>query len=266
MKKLHVFARLAGVCSCFCALGLAASGPFSSSDDPESFHVELTGSAWLLDSSGTIQASGTPVDLVTDLGAEQRQLTFYGRLVVKPGRKHRIILEGTPVRLTGFNVVNRTITYRGQTFNVSDTLRSSADFNYFFAGYQYDLVSGPRGHFGLSVGGAYLNATGTIQSVDTNTVATKSETLGLPLAGAEGRFFLLPRSKFLMVEGGARGMGVGSYGHYIEATGSGGLALGEFAFLAGYRWADVDLHDTSSSQSGVDVRFKGPIFSLEWRK
>lgn len=100
--------RFAALCSCFCVAGFSAAWPVTS-DDPESFHVEITGSAWLVDSGGTIQAGSSPVDLVSDLGAEQREPTFYGRLVVKPGRKHRIVIEGMPFRLSGYNVVNRTI-------------------------------------------------------------------------------------------------------------------------------------------------------------
>jgi hypothetical protein len=177
----------------------------ASSDSPEQFRIELTGSAWIVDSSGTIESGGTPIDLVSDLGAAQQQPTFFGRLVVKPGRKHRIIVEGMPFSVDGYNVVHRTIVYRGQTFDVNQTVRSSASFNYVFAGYQYDLLSGSMGHLGLSIGGAYIDAGGRISSVETGSTGSKTETLGLPLAGVEGRFFPLPGHKLLMVEGGLRG-------------------------------------------------------------
>ena len=48
---------------------------------------------------GVIQADGSPVNLVEDVGVYQEQPTFFGRLVFNPGRKHRIIVEGTPFRL-----------------------------------------------------------------------------------------------------------------------------------------------------------------------
>ena len=188
----------------FFAGPVASASPTSSNIDPENFKIELTGSAWLVDSSGTIQASGTPIDLRSDLGAEQQQPTFFGRLVIKPGRKHRIVVEGTPVRLSGYNTVDRDIVYRGQTFSVNETVRSSADLNYLFAGYQYDFLSGRIGHLGVSVGGAYVDATGTISTVATTAAgsASKSETIGLPLAGAEGRLFPIRGRKILEVEGG----------------------------------------------------------------
>jgi hypothetical protein len=252
----------------------AADAPGTNGNDPENFRLELTGSAWLVNSSGTIQAGGalasvispiTAIDLVSDLGVKQRQPTFYGRLIIKPGRKHRIVIEGTPVRLEGTNVVSRTVIYHGQPFTAGETLQSSADVNYFLGAYQYDVISRPAGHLGFSVGGAYLNATGTIHGVETGLVATKSETLGLPLAGAEGRVFLIPGRKLLEIDGGIRGMAFGGYGHYVEGTVNGGVGFGPLTVQAGYRAESVDLHSTSNGGNGVDVRLRGPIFSLQGR-
>ena len=247
------------------AMSVAVCSP-ASDGDPENFRIELLGAAWLVNPSGTIQSSGTLIDLVSDLGAEQRQPTFFGRLVAKPGRKHRIVIEGTPFRISGYNTIDRTIVYHGQTFNINETVRSSADLNYFFAGYQYDFLSGSMGHLGLSVGGAYLGATGRISSVPVGTTATKTENIGLPLAGVEGRIFPLLGHKIITIEADIRGMDVGAYGHYLETSGSGGISAGPFTILAGYRMVRADIHTSSSSNpQGVDAHLKGPIFSLEWR-
>lgn len=186
---------------------------------------------------------------------------------MKPGRKHRIVLEGTPFRINGLNTVHRTIVYRGQTFTVNETVRSSADLNYFFGGYQYDVLSGSWGHLGFSAGGAYLGATGTIAGIEAGTTATKSETVGLPLAGADVRIFPVRGHRLVLLEGDIRGMNVGAYGHYLEVSGSGGVGLGPVSLLAGYRSVDADIHTSSSSNpEGVNAHLKGPIFSLEWRK
>ena len=248
-------------------LALLSTGSLAlAADNPEDFKIEITGSAWLIDSSGTIQASGTPINLVSDLGVHQQEPTFYGKLVIKPGRKHRIVIEGTPFRLTGHNTLTRTVTYRGQTFTVSQTLKSTADLNYAFAGYQYDVVSGPAGHLGFSVGGAYLDATGTILAVQTGVTATKSITLGLPLAGAEFRVFPVPAHRWLDINGGIRGMGLGGYGHYLEGTVNGGIWLaGHVGFTAGWRGVNADLHESSNGGSGVNVHLSGPIFSVTWK-
>jgi hypothetical protein len=249
---------------------LQMTGPlgriYAASENPEDFRVELTGAAWLLDSSGLIQANGTPVNLVSDLGASQQQPTFFGRLILKPRRKHRIVVEGTPFQLSGYNIVDRTIVYHGETFNVHETLRSSAELNYLFAGYQYDVLTGSMGHLGFSVGAAYLGTTGTITSVQLGTTATKTETLGLPLVGAETRIFPIPGHHMLLLEGDIKGMDVGGYGDYIEAAGSGGINVGHFAVLAGYRTVNPNIHTSSShNPAGVNVHLRGPIFSMQWR-
>lgn len=247
-------------------MGVAAPLALASgqNENPENFRIEITGAGWLVNTKGTIQSNGAPVDLVRDLGAEQRQPTFYGNLVFKPGRKHRIVFEGTPFQVNGYNTVNRSIMYHGQTFMVSQTLQSSAEMNYFFGGYQYDVVSGPMGHLGFSVGAAYLNATGTIHALQMSTVASKSETLGLPLAGADVRLFPIPHHRLVDLEGGIRGMGVGSYGHYLEGSANGGICFGPVTVLAGYRQVNALFHDSGNS-SGVNVRLRGPIFSMTYR-
>lgn len=246
-------------------LGTCAVWGADSTESPESFRVELTGSGWLVNSGGTIQASGSPINLVTDLGVYQQQPTFYGRLVIKPGRKHRILVEGTPFTLSGENVVDRSVTYRGETFTVSQTLTSQADFNYAFAGYQYDVLSGPMGHLGFSVGGAYLNANGLIRAEETGVTASKSEIIGLPLAGAEGRIFPIRGHHILEFDGGVRGMDFGDYGHYLEAGGNAGVTFGPVTLQAGYRSVRVDIETTSANPSGVDARLRGPLFSAQWR-
>jgi hypothetical protein len=251
----------------FCTLGalFVGTAALTAQSDPESFHVEVTGSAWILNASGTLQASGTPVDLKSDLGVNQNQPTFLGKLVIKPGRKHRIVIEGTPFRLDGVNTITRTITYHGQTFNVSDTVASSAQLDYLFAGYQYDVISRSSGHLGFAIGGAYLNATGTLRSQQLNTVASNSQTIGLPLVGADFRIFPLPSHKLLEISGAAKGMAFGDYGHYVDGQINVGVPIGALTVEAGYRIVDADLHQTSGQRNGVSPQFTGPVFSLVFR-
>ncbi len=246
-------------------LNLACYGQsFHGSEDPETFKIEITAGGWLVNSGGQIQASGAPIDLVNDLGVFQEKGTFYSQFVFKPGRKHRIVVEGTPFRLNGLNTVDRTIEYRGRTFTVSQTVQSSATLDYLFVGYQYDVLSGPKGHLGFSVGGAYLNATGNLSAAQTTT--SKSQTIGLPLAGVDFRVFPIPHHKILDIEGGIRGMAFSDYGYYAEATASGGLNFGAFAVLAGYRAVNTSIYvNNSSGPNGLTARLKGPIFSGVFR-
>lgn len=255
--------KLVSAAACLLAGALLASA--QTSESPEDFRVEITGSAWLLNTGGAIQANGSPVDLVSDLGVQQNQPTFYGSLVYKPGRKHRIVLEGTPFEIHGDNTINQSFSYRGYTYNVSQTVQSSADMTYFFGGYQYDVLSGPMGHFGFSAGAAYLSATGTLDALQTGVVESKSVVVGLPLAGADFRIFPVPGHRIVEIDGGMRGMGFGSYGHYVEAHGNLGVGFGPLTFQAGYRGVNADLQQSGNGGSGITARLQGPIFSVQWR-
>lgn len=262
MFRLHSRAALL---FCLAAASTCRAQLAGRSEDPENFHIEITAGDWLVNTGGQIQANGSPIDLVTDLGASQQQGTFYGRFVLKPRRKHRIVIEGTPFRINGLKSVTRTLVYRGQTFNVNETVRSSSSLDYAFAGYQYDVLSGPKGHLGFSVGAAYLGATGLLQAVEAGTSATKSQQIVLPLAGADFRIFPIPGHKVFEIEGGMRGMAFGDYGYFAEATGSGGLVLGPVTLLAGYRAINTELYVTSNGGSGITARLRGPIFSGMFR-
>jgi hypothetical protein len=203
---------------------------------------------------------------MSDLGIQQQQQTFAGKLVFKPARKHRILVEGLPFSDTGLNTIHRTITYHGQTYNINQTVTSAVDLNYVFAGYQYDVISRPAGHLGFSVGGAYLDGLGTLRSVQTNTSSTASRTIGLPLAGVEMRVFPLPSHKWFDIDGGVRGMAFGGYGHYFDASINGGLWLfNHVALEAGYRALEADLHTSQTGGSGVDMQLNGPTFSMAFK-
>jgi hypothetical protein len=122
------------------------------------------------------------------------------------------------------------------------------------------------------VGGAYLGASGTLQTQvtaagSTSTVsATKTETIGLPLAGIDFRVFPLRNHNLFEIEGGMRGMAYGDYGYYVQAIGQGGICLGPFTILAGYRAVNTSIYVTSNgSPSGLTARLQGPIFSAMFR-
>lgn len=236
--------------------------------DPEDFHVEVTGSAWIVDTSGTVHSDGTSIDLRSDLGFEQQIATFTGKLVFKPRRRQRIFIEGTPLSGSGTNTVNRSITYHGQVFNVSDTVSSSVDLTMLLVGYQYDIISNRYGHLGVSVSGAYLNGTGTLTSLTANTTSSSSQQIGLPIAGAEFRVFPIPGHKWLDLDGGVRGMAYGSYGHYVEGNGNVAIWLANhFSLAAGYRRIDTQLqnNDNPLTSSGLNVSLRGPIFSAGFK-
>lgn len=234
------------------------------SESPENFRIEITGSAWLTGPTGTIQASGTPINFVSDLAAGARQPRFYGRLIFKPTRKQRLIVEGSPISFSGLNTISRSFIFLNKTYNISQTVSTSANVNYAFGGYQYDPLSGSYGHLGFQAGVAYVGVQGTLSGLQSNLSETKSFQAPLPLIGTEFRIFPIPGKKIVFVEGMVRGITAGGYGYFMEGGASAGLRLGPIGLLAGYREMFADVHQNKLIADGVALHLKGPIFSAQW--
>ncbi len=237
-----------------CAAGVAAQ------DD---FRVEATAAGWFASIRGTVQAAGLPVDLQSDLALGDRA-TFLGQLVFKPGRRHRLLVEGSPYSFDGVNTVSRTIAFAGRTFDVQETVRSTASITYVFGGYQFDVVAQPRGHFGLQAGAAYVDAEGAISGVRTGLTGRREQKLGLPLAGAEFRVWPW---RFVSVSGGMKGMAYGAFGHFVQGEVNAGVGARGFSVLGGYRVVDADIHENSGAplQPGIAPRIRGPVVSVQFR-
>lgn len=233
-------------------------------DDFEDFRVEVTASAWLLNPDGDILSNGFTTQFNSDLGIENES-QFTGKLVLKPGRKHRILVSGTPYRLEGTNALNRQIAFGGTVYTIQETISSSADITDVYFGYQYDLVSRPQGHAGLSFGGSYFDASDRITSTTLQLTSAENITVGFPLIGGEFRAFLLPSRNLLSVNGEVKGMAFGDYGHYVGGDFNLGVSVGRHAtFQAGYMFLDVNARDKDQTK-GFDLDFKGPVFSVQFR-
>lgn len=231
----------------------------------ENFRVELSTSVWLVNPSGAIQSGIVPVDLESDLQIEQAQPHFFGKLVVKPARRHRLMVEGVPYRLDGAANVTRQLTFAGRTFTVQDFVTSTATIDYIAAAYQFDILSRPQGHFGLQAGVAHVEAAGTLTSRQFGFSGTEHQSFPFPQAGAEGRAFLLPHRNLLEVDGELKGMPLGDYGHFFQFAVRGGVRVGRhFTIQAGYMLANSDVHRKDNTR-GFNPTFQGPVFGIQIR-
>lgn len=238
------------------------SAAILSAQDAEDFRVEVTAGGWSTSLKGEVQASGLPVDLKRDLALDDRW-TFFGRLVLKPARKHRIVIEGAPYRFEGRNLLERSIEYAGRTYTIREDIASTAELTYLFAGYQYDFLSRPAGHLGVQGGVAYVSAAGEIRSLTRAISGRDEEQFPIPLVGVEGRVFLVPGR--VSIAGELKGMSLGSFGHLLQGGVDAGITIGPVTFLAGYKVLDSDVHEQEGG-SGVRPRIAGPMFSLQLRR
>lgn len=230
----------------------------------EDFRVELTGTYWPLSTTGDIQTGtgATRVDLRSDLGVQKRKGIPQFGVVLKPGRKHRILFETSPYRLKGSSTITRSFEFGGQIFQVQDQIDSKLKIDYLFGGYQFDFVSLSRGHAGVRAGIAYFDAeaSATSQSLGSGTEEAK---VPLPIVGGEFRAFPIPGNDVFNINGEVKGISLGSYGHYVHANFNGGFRIVRHVRLqVGFNIVDMDVHEKDRSQ-GFTLRFTGPVFSVQ---
>jgi len=248
-------------------MGIAlAALPLLSQSDPEGFRIEITASALRTGVEGAVQAGTLPIDLHSDLNLSDR-FTFFGKLVLKPARKHAVVIEGAPFSFEGRQILSRSITFNGRTYSISDEVRSRADLAYFFGGYQYDFLSGRQGHLGVQLGGAYLSASGIIQGVTSVITTTRNQTIGIPLMGLDARVFPVAGRSLCSISGDVKGMALGSHGHHVQCGVHAGIGVRWIRVQAGFAVIDADIHESGAAPvSGINPKITGPIFSLQFRR
>jgi len=150
------FGLTAGAVIGFISLASPAAAQYSPPTEPavgEDYHVEVSYGWWnadpsLIVNSESLGIPGTDVDLVNDLGIEQKQL---GRLnvVLRPATKHKFKFEYLPIRYQADGTVQRQFVFNGQIYRVGLPVQTQADFLTYRFGYEYDFLYRSRGFVGV---------------------------------------------------------------------------------------------------------------------
>lgn len=147
------------------------SAQFRPAQDPalgERYHIELAATLWsakpdLVISSESLGIQGDDVNLVTDLGIEQKRLREL-RLVLRPGTKHKFRFNYTPIKYEAASVVNREFVFNGQRYRVGLPVNTTADLTTLRAGYEYDFLYFEQGYAGVMIDLKYTNIDVTLDS------------------------------------------------------------------------------------------------------
>jgi hypothetical protein len=139
----------------------ASAAPAAAQFDPpgandavgENYHVEFSLGWWdpdpqLTISSESIGIPGTDIDLVDDLGIEQKRLLEL-RGVLRPGKKHRFRISRTPIRYEAETTITREFVFNGQRYRVGLPVSTEAQFDTWRFGYEYDFFYRSRGFIGV---------------------------------------------------------------------------------------------------------------------
>jgi hypothetical protein len=242
-------------------------------EDFDSYKLRVDGFWFYTQPSGNITSAGHngQVDFNRDFGLGSYS-TFSGEVDWKFTRKNHLFFAATPFDRTRQFVLNRTVVFRGQTFDVGLAASGELYVLGLAPGYQYDILRRKRGHLGIRVQLDLFDVTGTLKSVAqvSNGVfhAAQSSSGSLrapiPVAGPDVRLYLLPNSSRLFVTGNVLGMYLFGYGNFISTFDTAGLTLTKhLSVRGGYQLGSRLQVNTSSSRIGLSLTQKGPVAGLE---
>jgi hypothetical protein len=241
--------------------------------DIEHYNVRVSG-FWLYSyPTVSLQAAGHGgvLDFNRDFAFNQYS-TFLGKADWKFTRKNHLYLSVAPFNQSNQAVLNRTITFRGQTYSVGATARGEIEATLFAPGYQYDILRGRRGHLGIGVQVDLFRTTGRISTAAQVTGAgvhqaasssSASLLAPIPVAGPEFRLYLT-KSPRLFVNGQVFGMYFFGYGNFVSTTDYLGVALSKsLSNNAGYAIGSRLRVKDTSSRVGLNLIQKGPIVGMD---
>ncbi|MPY88529.1 MAG: hypothetical protein GEU99_11450 [Luteitalea sp.] len=160
----------------------------------ESYSVELGGALWnptptFILSSEQFGIPGTPIDFVEDLGVAKKRLPEL-RLVLRPGRKHKLRLHYLRAGYDADGILNREVVFNGIRYQVGLPVQSSLDWQTVRFGYEYDFIYQDRGFVGVLLEGRYTRVRAELESPVNSEFSEANAPI--PAVGAIARFYVLP--------------------------------------------------------------------------
>ena len=110
----------------------------------EKYHIEGGFTFWnpdpdLVISSEALGIPGDDVDLVNDLGIEQKKLRTFN-LVLRPATKHKFRFHYLPIKYEAEAIVPREFIFNGLRYRVGLPVNTVADLTTYRFGYEYDFL------------------------------------------------------------------------------------------------------------------------------
>lgn len=257
----------------FLAVLILTPSLHAQSEDFDRYKIRISGFWFYSHPTVTLEGEGHNgfVDFDRDFGFDTYS-TFAGKIDWKFTRKNHLYVSASPFIQSRQVVLNRTISFRGQTFPVGITAKGELSAVLIAPGYQYDIIRRKRGHLGIAAQIDLFNTTGTLNAaaqvynngVQSAAIFSQASLLApIPVAGPEFRLYLT-NSPRLFVEGNIYGMYLFGYGNFISSAGDLGLSLSKHLSInAGYSMGSrLNVNDTSS-RVGLSLTQKGPVVGAE---
>jgi hypothetical protein len=239
--------------------GLVTEQPSMAQDAPGEVSQYEASVSWLgLTPKGNVQTNSNRVDFGSDLGIDRMQSQVGFWFLANPWERNGIFVEFIPYRFDGELTLTRSFRFGGVTFPVNEPITATASLNFVSGGYHRTVLR--RNHFdgGLLAGVGYMALRSDAVGPSVGEAEVDRDIV-FPLVGFIGRYRPGTQSQFT-IRGEIRGMTFGSYGSYLDVSGSVAFNLSpHIAIEAGYRVLDGDGHHKTR---GADVNFHGPLITF----
>lgn len=257
------------------AMGMVAPQLRGQEQDFDVYKLRIDGSWFHSSPSGNFQSSGQRglglVDINKDLDFSSFD-TFVGKVDWKFTRKNHLYFGASPLTQSNQTVLNRTIVFQGQTFDVGLTTNAELRSNIYALGYQYDIIRRKRGHFGIALQINLLDSQAKISAMAQTAGGTQqvarsasgSLLAPIPVAGPEFRLYLT-NSPRLFIQGNVFGMYLFGYGNYVSSAGVIGLTLSKhLSMTGGYQLGSrIEVKTNATDRLGLRLTQVGTIVGLE---
>ena len=160
----------------------------------DQYNIEAAAGFWnpqpeLIVSSESLGIAGDEIDLVADLGIEQKRIPDL-RVVLRPALKHKFRFSYLPIKYTAESVVRREFIFNGQRYRIGLPVNTTADLTTFRFGYEYDFFYRERGFVGVLLDVKYTNVDVELDSPIGSEFT--SQVAPIPTIGVVGRGYILP--------------------------------------------------------------------------
>jgi hypothetical protein len=160
----------------------------------ERYRVEASALLWgaqpeLVVSSESLGIPGDDIDLVGDLGIEQKRLSEL-RFVLRPAPKHKFRINYLPIKYEAEAIVHREFVFNGQRYRVGLPVNTSADLTTWRFGYEYDFLYRERGYLGVLVDLKYTDV--NVQLDSPIGAEFTAQVAPIPTFGVVGRGYVVP--------------------------------------------------------------------------
>ncbi len=183
--------------------------------------VEVEGRYWFTNLDGSFKSSstsviGTEIDLVEDLGIDDKNNFWEGRISLNLGSS-KLRYAYMPMSWSGSKNITKSVVFAGKTYSASTKVDTELDIKYHRLGYEYDIVNTHDNKLGVIFDVKYFVVDANVKADalgfnESESVKAPVPTIGLaaqvalPLTlniGAEATGIKLGNSKYLF-DGEAR--------------------------------------------------------------